>query len=156
MFSAFQESEIYQKCIRPPPNRTVFDGESPPSYRSSSACVLGSGDPGDLSGGCSSTTRVVRCHSVSSGSSSSGSPMSTTTTDVFVPPCLNDMSTFSDSSVGGSVVDLAKLPVVLCHQHEEYGRRKPSTPQRGAVWPPCGHNWPPLPPGAVWLCGSVI
>ncbi|KAK3922200.1 Protein TMEPAI [Frankliniella fusca] len=32
-----QESEIYQKCIRPPPNRTVYDGESPPPYRPSSA-----------------------------------------------------------------------------------------------------------------------
>ncbi|KAL1129281.1 hypothetical protein AAG570_013810 [Ranatra chinensis] len=28
-----QESEIYQKCIRAPPNRTVFEGESPPPYR---------------------------------------------------------------------------------------------------------------------------
>ncbi|KAJ9588565.1 hypothetical protein L9F63_028132, partial [Diploptera punctata] len=68
-----QESEIYQKCIRPPPNRTVFDGESPPPYRSSSAGVLGSGEPGDWSSGGSSTTRVVRCHSVSSGSSSGSS-----------------------------------------------------------------------------------
>ncbi|KAI4475370.1 hypothetical protein M0804_014344 [Polistes exclamans] len=31
-----QESEIYQKCIRPPPNRTIFDSESPPPYRSQS------------------------------------------------------------------------------------------------------------------------
>ncbi|BET03275.1 low density lipoprotein receptor class A domain containing 4 [Nesidiocoris tenuis] len=30
-----QESEIYQKCIRPPPNRTVFDGEALPPYRAS-------------------------------------------------------------------------------------------------------------------------
>lgn len=28
-----QESEIYQKCVRAPPNRTVFDSESPPPYR---------------------------------------------------------------------------------------------------------------------------
>ncbi|KAE8740227.1 hypothetical protein FOCC_FOCC014253, partial [Frankliniella occidentalis] len=32
-----QESEIYQKCVRPPPNKTVYDGESPPPYRPSSA-----------------------------------------------------------------------------------------------------------------------
>lgn len=30
-----QESEIYQKCVRAPPNRTVFDSESPPPYRTS-------------------------------------------------------------------------------------------------------------------------
>uniref|UniRef100_A0A0K8T8Y2 Uncharacterized protein n=1 Tax=Lygus hesperus TaxID=30085 RepID=A0A0K8T8Y2_LYGHE len=30
-----QESEIYQKCIRAPPNRTVFEGEALPPYRAS-------------------------------------------------------------------------------------------------------------------------
>lgn len=40
-----QESEIYQKCIRPPPNRTVFDGESPPPYRPSPAVSHGHGAP---------------------------------------------------------------------------------------------------------------
>ncbi|KAK6634105.1 hypothetical protein RUM44_004713 [Polyplax serrata] len=60
-----QESEIYQKCIRPPPNRTVFDGESLPSYRSSSAGLLSS----DWSSGSSSGSLVVRCHSVSGASS---------------------------------------------------------------------------------------
>ncbi|XP_017882402.2 uncharacterized protein LOC108626315 [Ceratina calcarata] len=34
-----QESEIYRKCVRPPPNRTVFDSESPPPYRSQSALL---------------------------------------------------------------------------------------------------------------------
>lgn len=60
-----QESEIYQKCIRPPPNRTVFDGESPPPYRSSSAGLL---SLGSTSSGSSSdwTHSVVRCHSMSS------------------------------------------------------------------------------------------
>ncbi|VEN50928.1 unnamed protein product, partial [Callosobruchus maculatus] len=39
---AEQESEIYQKCIRPPPNRTVLDScrQSPPPYRSQSAGAL--------------------------------------------------------------------------------------------------------------------
>lgn len=60
-----QESEIYQKCIRPPPNRTVFDGESPPPYRSSSAGLLAS----DWSSGSNSGSLVVRCHSVSGASS---------------------------------------------------------------------------------------
>lgn len=65
----FQESEIYQKCIRPPPNRTVFESESPPPYRSSSAGLLGSlnsssSTSSDWSAG--STPLVVRCHSLSS------------------------------------------------------------------------------------------
>lgn len=64
-----QESEIYQKCIRPPPNRTVFESESPPPYRSSSAGLLGSlgsssSSSSDWSTG--SAPLVVRCHSLSS------------------------------------------------------------------------------------------
>ncbi|GLG93838.1 Uncharacterized protein GBIM_01176 [Gryllus bimaculatus] len=79
-----QESEIYQKCIRPPPNRTVFDGESPPPYRSSSAGLLalgagagaGAGASDWSSGSGSSGPHVVRCHSLSSSSSSSSSSAS--------------------------------------------------------------------------------
>ncbi|GLV34545.1 hypothetical protein CBL_09025 [Carabus blaptoides fortunei] len=51
-----QESEIYQKCIRPPPNRTVFESESPPPYSGSTDWSTGS------------TPFVVRCHSMSSTS----------------------------------------------------------------------------------------
>ncbi|XP_063915055.1 uncharacterized protein LOC135131316 isoform X2 [Zophobas morio] len=74
-----QESEIHQKCIRPPPNRTVLESESPPPYRSSSAGLLGSssssssssgGGGGDWSGG-GGAPLVVRCHSMSSSTSSS-------------------------------------------------------------------------------------
>ncbi|XP_039284409.1 protein TMEPAI isoform X2 [Nilaparvata lugens] len=63
-----QESEIYQKCIRPPPNRTVFDGESPPPYRSSSAGLLSLGSTTGSSASSSdwTTHSVVRCHSMSS------------------------------------------------------------------------------------------
>ncbi|XP_064214564.1 protein TMEPAI isoform X2 [Tribolium castaneum] len=71
-----QESEIHQKCIRPPPNRTVLESESPPPYRSSSAGLLGSsssssssGGGGEWSGG-GGAPLVVRCHSMSSSSSS--------------------------------------------------------------------------------------
>lgn len=57
-----QESEIYQKCVRPPPNRTVLYGESPPPYRSSSAGLLAS----DWSSGSSSGSGgLLRCHSMS-------------------------------------------------------------------------------------------
>ncbi|XP_054288014.1 protein TMEPAI-like [Macrosteles quadrilineatus] len=59
-----QESEIYQKCIRAPPNRTVFDGESPPPYRSSSAGLLSLGSSSHTSSEWSHG--VVRCHSMSS------------------------------------------------------------------------------------------
>lgn len=74
-----QESEIYQKCIRPPPNRTVLESESPPPYRSSSAGLLGSiGSSSSNSGssewsGGGSAPLVVRCHSMSSSSTSSSS-----------------------------------------------------------------------------------
>ncbi|XP_046659503.1 protein TMEPAI-like [Homalodisca vitripennis] len=63
-----QESEIYQKCIRAPPNRTVFDGESPPPYRSSSAGLLSLSSATSSSSSSSGewTTSVVRCHSMSS------------------------------------------------------------------------------------------
>ncbi|XP_034251118.1 immediate early response gene 5-like protein isoform X2 [Thrips palmi] len=50
-----QESEIYQKCIRPPPNRTVFDGESPPPYRTSSASSASASFGGGGSGGSGSS-----------------------------------------------------------------------------------------------------
>uniref|UniRef100_A0A6P7G538 Uncharacterized protein n=2 Tax=Diabrotica virgifera virgifera TaxID=50390 RepID=A0A6P7G538_DIAVI len=68
-----QESEIYQKCIRPPPNRTVLESESPPPYRSCSAGMLStssstSSTSSDWS--TSSNPLVVRCHSMSSTSSS--------------------------------------------------------------------------------------
>lgn len=105
-----QESEIYQKCIRPPPNRTVFDGESPPPYRTSSAGMLGSGDPGDWSSGGSSTTRVVRCNSVSSGSFSSWSTKTTCTPAVIVPSGSRRLSAFSDSSSGGALANLTMVP----------------------------------------------
>uniref|UniRef100_V5IAP0 Low-density lipoprotein receptor class A domain-containing protein n=2 Tax=Anoplophora glabripennis TaxID=217634 RepID=V5IAP0_ANOGL len=79
---AEQESEIYQKCIRPPPNRTVLESESPPPYRSSSAGVLASSSSSssgsDWSAG--SAPLVVRCHSMSSTSkpiSSSSHPNAT-------------------------------------------------------------------------------
>uniref|UniRef100_A0A1B6D1H7 Uncharacterized protein n=2 Tax=Clastoptera arizonana TaxID=38151 RepID=A0A1B6D1H7_9HEMI len=61
-----QESEIYQKCIRAPPNRTVFDGESPPPYRSSSAGLLSLGSTSSSGSSDWTTHNVVRCHSMSS------------------------------------------------------------------------------------------
>ncbi|XP_044748894.1 protein TMEPAI-like isoform X3 [Coccinella septempunctata] len=69
---AEQEAEIYQKCIRPPPNRTVLESESPPPYRSSSAGLLGSSSSSSSSsadwtmGGMSNAPLVERCHSMSS------------------------------------------------------------------------------------------
>ncbi|KAJ8966483.1 hypothetical protein NQ317_006286 [Molorchus minor] len=67
---AEQESEIYQKCIRPPPNRTVLESESPPPYRSSSAGVLASSSSSSSGSDWSSGSAplVVRCHSMSSTS----------------------------------------------------------------------------------------
>ncbi|XP_056643089.1 uncharacterized protein LOC130899384 isoform X1 [Diorhabda carinulata] len=69
---AEQESEIYQKCIRPPPNRTVLESESPPPYRSCSAGMLStssSTSSANSDWSTSSNPLVVRCHSMSSTSS---------------------------------------------------------------------------------------
>ncbi|KAL1517495.1 hypothetical protein ABEB36_001254 [Hypothenemus hampei] len=76
-----QESEIYQKCIRPPPNRTVTEStESPTPYRSSSAGVLAtsSSSSGASSSEWSSSSSsgnaplVMRCHSMSPSSKPGG------------------------------------------------------------------------------------
>ncbi|CAH1112625.1 unnamed protein product [Psylliodes chrysocephalus] len=84
---AEQESEIYQKCIRPPPNRTVLESESPPPYRSCSAGMLStsSSSSGSSDWSTSSPTNplVVRCHSMSSTSSKSS--LNTTSTAATTP-----------------------------------------------------------------------
>ncbi|KAF7272797.1 hypothetical protein GWI33_014444 [Rhynchophorus ferrugineus] len=68
---AEQESEIYQKCIRAPPNRTVMESESPPPYRSSSTVILPScSSSSGNSDWSSSGSGFVRSHSMSSTSSS--------------------------------------------------------------------------------------
>ncbi|XP_043285596.1 uncharacterized protein [Venturia canescens] len=108
-----QESEIYQKCVRPPPNRTVFDSESPPPYRSHSALL----DPPD---------RIVRCHSAGSSllrvfrkfPSSSGS-----TPGVVVPPSRRPtLSSYSESS--GNLSNLSSLTVVPCEADETNHHRR--------------------------------
>ncbi|XP_011310607.1 low-density lipoprotein receptor class A domain-containing protein 4 [Fopius arisanus] len=115
-----QESEIYQKCVRPPPNRTIFDSESPPPYRSQSGLL----DAPD---------RIVRCHSAGSSllrvfrrfpttSNSSGS----TPTGVVPPTRRPTLSSYSDSS--GNLNNLSSLTIVPCeadetsghHQHQEH------------------------------------
>lgn len=100
-----QESEIYQKCIRPPPNRTVLDGESPPPYRSNSAGLLGGS-------GEWASTHVVRCHSLSS------TPRPAPT--VVVPAAAaraRRLSAFSDSPVA-----VSNLTLVPCRTE---GQRTP-------------------------------
>ncbi|XP_063976734.1 uncharacterized protein LOC135162325 isoform X2 [Diachasmimorpha longicaudata] len=104
-----QESEIYQKCVRPPPNRTIFDSESPPPYRSQSGLL----DAPD---------RIVRCHSAGSSllrvfrkfptnNSSSSTPT------VGVPPTRRPtLSSYSDSS--GNLNNLSSLTIVPCEADE--------------------------------------
>ncbi|CAG2056110.1 unnamed protein product [Timema podura] len=98
-----QEREIYQKCIRPPPNRTVFDGESPPPYRSCSAGLLSLGGSSDWSS--SDCSGVIRCHSMSS-SSKSIPPA------VLVPSRTRRLSAFSDArdTGGGTLANLTMVP----------------------------------------------
>ncbi|XP_015438138.1 PREDICTED: uncharacterized protein LOC107193250, partial [Dufourea novaeangliae] len=101
------ESEIYQKCVRPPPNRTVFDSESPPPYRSQSALL----DAPD---------RIVRCHSA--GSSllrvfrKFPSPGSSTPAVVVPPPRRPTLSSYSESS--SNLSNLSSLTVVPCETDE--------------------------------------
>lgn len=66
VFRAAQEQEIYQKCIRGPPNRTIWPsaaecGKLSQPHRSSSASGLTS-----LSTSSSEVDSVTRCNSVSS------------------------------------------------------------------------------------------
>lgn len=42
LHDAEHDSEVRRQCIRPPPNRTVHDIESPPRYRSNSMLLLSS------------------------------------------------------------------------------------------------------------------
>lgn len=94
-----QESEIYQKCIRAPPNRTVFDGESPPPYRSSSAGLLSLGSTSSSSS-TDWTHNVVRCHSMSSRYPP--------------PPHLPAVIVPSRQRLSGSGTPLGRLTMVPC------------------------------------------
>ncbi|XP_051164385.1 histone-lysine N-methyltransferase Suv4-20-like [Leptopilina boulardi] len=114
-----QESEIYQKCVRPPPNRTVFDSESPPPYRSQSALL----DAPD---------RIVRCHSAGSSllrvfrkfpnPGNTTTTMTTTTTTTTTPTVVvpqqrrPTLSNYSESS--SNLSNLSSLTVVPCEADE--------------------------------------
>ncbi|KAL2737125.1 DNA N6-methyl adenine demethylase-like [Vespula maculifrons] len=107
-----QESEIYQKCIRPPPNRTIFDSESPPPYRSQSALL----EPPE---------QIVRCHSAGSSllkmfrkfpSSASSSTSSSSAVGAPTPPKKSTLSSYSESS--SNLSNLSTLTVVPCETDE--------------------------------------
>ncbi|KZC09515.1 hypothetical protein WN55_00187 [Dufourea novaeangliae] len=110
------ESEIYQKCVRPPPNRTVFDSESPPPYRSQSALL----DAPD---------RIVRCHSA--GSSllrvfrKFPSPGSSTPAVVVPPPRRPTLSSYSESS--SNLSNLSSLTVERPRRRTLEARITPGT-----------------------------
>ncbi|XP_043467650.1 uncharacterized protein LOC122501926 [Leptopilina heterotoma] len=102
-----QESEIYQKCVRPPPNRTVFDSESPPPYRSQSALL----DAPD---------RIVRCHSAGSSLLRvfRKFPNHGNSTPAVVVPAQRrpTLSNYSESS--SNLSNLSSLTVVPCEADE--------------------------------------
>ena len=112
----FQEREIYQKCIRPPPNRTVFDGESPPPYRSFSPSSTASSSNGaGVSGLCCGVEFWSEMTSPSTSSLSSSVP---------VPhrgSSSRRLSAFSERHTGAGVPNssdspaLASLTMVPCH-----------------------------------------
>lgn len=66
-----QHAELLREFIRPPPNRTVFDGASPPSYRSNSICSLPSHKT--VSKDSSGKPLVMRCYSMSQATRSMAS-----------------------------------------------------------------------------------
>ncbi|GAB1866094.1 PMEPA protein [Camponotus japonicus] len=122
-----QESEIYQKCVRAPPNRTVFDSESPPPYRtpppsSSQHIHTGLLDlPGD---------RISRSQSPSSSNlllSTARSmfkmfPSHTTPSSTSVPVSKPPFSSYSESnsnvSSNLSSSNLSNITVVPCETDE--------------------------------------
>lgn len=123
--SCFQESEIYQKCVRAPPNRTVFDSESPPPYRTpSSSQHLHSGlldMPGD---------RVTRSQSPSSSNLLLNTarsmfkmfPSHTTPSSTSMPVNKPPFSSYSESSSNVSSnlssSNLSNITVVPCETDE--------------------------------------
>lgn len=68
-----KESEICRGCIRPPPNRTVLDGDTLPPYRSNSVGLLHKPSTSPcLMRTLDGTPLVMRSHSMSASSSHSG------------------------------------------------------------------------------------
>ncbi|KMQ88477.1 lateral signaling target protein 2-like protein [Lasius niger] len=122
-----QESEIYQKCVRAPPNRTVFDSESPPPYRtpppsSSQHIHTGLFDlPGD---------RISRSQSPSSSNLLLNTarsmfkmfPSHTTPSSTSVPVSKPPFSSYSESnsnvSSNLSSSNLSNITVVPCETDE--------------------------------------
>ncbi|KAL6419688.1 hypothetical protein ACFW04_001859 [Cataglyphis niger] len=122
-----QESEIYQKCVRAPPNRTVFDSESPPPYRtpplsSSQHIHTGLLDlPGD---------RISRSQSPSSSNLLLNTarsmfkmfPSHTTPSSTSVPVSKPPFSSYSESnsnvSSNLSSSNLSNITVVPCETDE--------------------------------------
>lgn len=94
--NADQESEIYRECIRPPPNRTIFEGESPPPYRSCSVGTLNhpNGAPPRTTPDYNGSPLVMRCHSMNSNNHSCSSSNSSSST--------SSSSSNSNSSGSGS------------------------------------------------------
>lgn len=135
----FQESEIHQKCIRPPPNRTVLESESPPPYRSSSAGLLGSSTSsssgsscggGDWSGG--SAPLVVRCHSMSSTSTKRPEAGSSGQKTDFLQRTVKKFTGGKKQGPGRAPPPVQTLPVVIVParprrpDHQQGGGSKPS------------------------------
>lgn len=125
-----QESEIYQKCVRGPPNRTVFDSESPPPYRTPPPnsnqhfhCPLLSHSPSSSS--VPSTTRSV-IKKFPSYAISSSTPM-----PISKPPFSSYSESSSNMSSNLSSSNLSNITVVPCETDEsrQEQQQQPSQPQ---------------------------
>lgn len=175
----FQESEIYQKCIRPPPNRTVLESESPPPYRSHSAGVLststysstnstssasstssttsgggaGCAHSADWSSsGCASL--VVRCHSMSSSTGAHRTTPHGASSNAAVAPQKTDFlqRTVKILTGGGKKAHQPQPPPAPTLSVVVVPRR--SEAQRHKLTPPQSGVWPYVPVSArhyMWI-----
>lgn len=108
-----QESEIYRECIRPPPNRTVFEIESPPPYRCASMAALSAVDPHEHQ----------RCNSLSSATPATHKHCSTPqrqTSQLLVRETA-EMSGYTDSR---SLSSLSALQIVPCMESTRHTQNK--------------------------------
>ncbi|KAI5718058.1 hypothetical protein M8J77_015507 [Diaphorina citri] len=121
-----QESEIYQKCIRAPPNRTIFDGgDAPLPYRCHSAGMLSSTSAYSMPpSGLHNQACVVRSHSMSSSRHphisstlpSSSVVISSSTTvvpSVIIQPHTRHMTSHNQSSKSSGDLVIGKIYVML-------------------------------------------
>ncbi|KAI5716439.1 hypothetical protein M8J76_006402 [Diaphorina citri] len=135
-----QESEIYQKCIRAPPNRTIFDGgDAPLPYRCHSAGMLSSTSAYSMPpSGLHNQACVVRSHSMSSSRHphisstlpSSSVVISSSTTvvpSVIIQPHTRHMTSHNQSSKSSGDLVIGQSSSSLRHNYHQPSSLTPTS-----------------------------